>query len=172
MGFLAERTIKNLKFLVFSGSLYYLFINKIMSISPAQGPSMLPTIAVTGDFLLYDLFYWKFKELERFSMFVFESPEAPDRMVVKRILGLEGDEIFVDPTVSNDKIIVPKGHVWMQGDNYLISNDSRFYGAGKTRFWLILVPIGLLRGKVIKKFRPFWNGEQQASFEIKSTKLK
>ena len=37
---------------------------------------------------------------------------------------------------------VPKGHVWLQGDNLHNSTDSRHYGA---------VPAGLLRGRVALK---------------------
>jgi Signal peptidase, peptidase S26 len=35
---------------------------------------------------------------------------------------------------------VPRGHVWLQGDNLLLSRDSREYGP---------VPLALLRGRVI-----------------------
>lgn len=37
---------------------------------------------------------------------------------------------------------VPKGHVWLQGDNTLNSTDSRLYGS---------VPYNLLQGRVFFK---------------------
>ncbi len=41
--------------------------------------------------------------------------------------------------------VVPKGHVWLQGDNYHNSTDSRHYGP---------IPYSLLRGKVFYKIWP------------------
>ncbi|KAL6570552.1 Mitochondrial ATP-independent inner membrane protease subunit 1a [Orobanche gracilis] len=35
--------------------------------------------------------------------------------------------------------MVPKGHVWIQGDNIFASNDSRHFGS---------IPYGLILGKV------------------------
>lgn len=37
---------------------------------------------------------------------------------------------------------VPKGHVWLEGDNILSSNDSRFYGP---------VPEASLKGRVLAR---------------------
>lgn len=42
---------------------------------------------------------------------------------------------------------VPKGHVWLQGDNFHNSTDSREYGA---------VPYAVLRGRVVCKIWPPW----------------
>lgn len=37
---------------------------------------------------------------------------------------------------------VPKGHVWVCGDNLTASRDSRVYGP---------VPIGLVKGRIVAK---------------------
>ena len=61
----------------------------------------------------------------------------------------EGDKVITG--VSGAKSIgqydvktttVPRGHVWLQGDNPLHSHDSRHYGT---------VPVGLILGKVTWK---------------------
>ncbi|KZW03805.1 LexA/Signal peptidase [Exidia glandulosa HHB12029] len=58
--------------------------------------------------------------------------------VAKRIIGLPGDVVLIDPLdVARGHFLVPKGHVWLAGDNASNSNDSRNYGP---------VPIGLLKG--------------------------
>ena len=104
---------------------------------------MLPHFNTHGDFVLVDLLFWKYKKLELGSIMVYASPAEPDKLVVKRLLGLPGDCVFIDPTVSKtERITVPEGHVWMVGDNYAASNDSRHYGP---------VPIGLLKGKIVRR---------------------
>ena len=42
---------------------------------------------------------------------------------------------------------IPQGHVWLQGDNYYNSTDSRHYGP---------VPYAVLRGRVVLKVWPLW----------------
>ena len=58
------------------------------------------------------------------------------------MLGRQGDHIEV-PTAGNFggsmRVRVPKGHLWLQGDNKDNSTDSRDYGP---------VPYALLKGKV------------------------
>ena len=43
------------------------------------------------------------------------SPENPDRMLVKRILALEGDVVKTLPPYPDQEIVVPQGHVWVEG---------------------------------------------------------
>ncbi|CAJ0844539.1 16125_t:CDS:2 [Entrophospora sp. SA101] len=54
-----------------------------------------------------------------------------------------GDFICVDPTLKDRTYInVPKGHIWIQGDNMNNSIDSRSYGP---------VPHALIRGRVFAR---------------------
>lgn len=55
---------------------------------------------------------------------------------------------------------VPRGHVWLEGDNLTESRDSRMYGP---------VPMGLIRGKVVARWWP-WGEEwrlEGAGFAIR-----
>ena len=100
---------------------------------------MLPTFNIIGDWVMTDYLFWKLSPLERDSLMVFVAPYNPDKLVVKRLVGLPGDEFIVNEN-STKRITVPPGHVWMLGDNLLSSRDSRSYGP---------VPIGLLKGKIM-----------------------
>ncbi|KAI8833557.1 peptidase S24/S26A/S26B/S26C [Chytridium lagenaria] len=114
-------------------------------ITMCTGPSMLPTFNIGGDIVLVEYVSWKwFRKLERGEVVVAISPLTPTRAVCKRVLGLPGDKVLVDPTKSvTDFVTVSikllyddnggegdssQRHVWLQGDNLNNSTDSRKYG--------------------------------------------
>ena len=108
------------------------------------GPSMLPTFAATGDVVLEDRFSVLLgRPFARGDLITFVSPANPSHIVCKRILGLPGDVVCVDPTgtvaPSDEHVVIPRGHVWVQGDNADNSRDSRYYGP---------LSMGLVRGFV------------------------
>jgi len=61
--------------------------------------------------------------------------------VCKRVLGLPGDQVLH----YRGLIVVPDGHLWVEGDNPSNSADSRQYGA---------VPAGLVLGRVVARIWP------------------
>jgi len=95
---------------------------------------MLPTLADHGEYVIEDRFsLWLFPgSLRRGELIVLQSPIEPGRSICKRIIGMPGDVICVDPTgkyaPSSEHVIIPKGHVWISGDNAAYSRDSRLYG--------------------------------------------
>jgi inner membrane protease subunit 1 len=87
--------------------------------------------------------------LERGNLVTAISPFDPTHQVLKRVIGLPGDTICVDPTgerrnARDEWCTVPKGHVWIAGDNASNSTDSRDYGP---------VPLALIKGKVVGRVR-------------------
>ena len=60
-------------------------------------------------------------------------------------------------TATYEHTVVPKGHVWLLGDNPDESIDSRHYGP---------VPIGLIQGKAICKLLPL--SEMFSNFKLKT----
>ncbi|KAJ3305087.1 hypothetical protein HDV03_002014 [Kappamyces sp. JEL0829] len=123
----------------------HLLSYNVVSIGFCEGPSMLPTFNVAGDIVLVDMFAWKYRGIPWGSIIVFTSPENPEKRVTKRVIGLPGDTILVDPTnraSPRKSITIPEGHVWTQGDNYDYSNDSRSYGP---------LPMGLIKGRVVAR---------------------
>jgi inner membrane protease subunit 1 len=120
----------------------------------AGGPSMLPTMSIVEYVLEEKIRHeWYPQTLHRGDVVTYLSPINPHHLICKRILGLPGDVVLVDPTTLPDPsrvdassqldgahVKVPKGHVWVQGDNATASRDSRMYGP---------VPISLIRGRLI-----------------------
>lgn len=114
------------------------------------GPSMEQTL-LNGDIMILDKISYRFSEIKRFDIVVIDSE---DNLIIKRIIGLPGDEIHYDEnklyingeyykedyldgdTITIDfslnKIIntdnIPKGYYFVLGDNREESKDSRIIG--------------------------------------------
>ena len=73
-----------------------------------------------------------------------KSVNNPKENLCKRVLGVEGDIIY-NPLTSQTTLI-PKGHIWIQGDNTSNSTDSRHYGP---------IPYNMLIGKIFMRVVPF-----------------
>lgn len=129
-------------------------------IDPVQtiGPSMLPTIDVTPSLYLAERISPRFGKAAQGDIVILRSPRNPRMCITKRLVGLEGDTItYVADPNKDDKqetVVVPKGHVWIEGDNKYKSNDSRNFGP---------VPYGLIESRLfwkvspLKDFGSFWN---------------
>ncbi|GAB4846687.1 hypothetical protein Ancab_025693 [Ancistrocladus abbreviatus] len=113
------------------------------------GPSMLPTLNMKGDVLLSERVSHRLGKVEVGDVILVKSPENPLKTLTKRVAGMEGDRItfLVDPrnTDISATVVVPKGHVWIQGDNIYASKDSRHFGP---------VPYGLIEGKAFFRVWP------------------
>ncbi|KAG8386496.1 hypothetical protein BUALT_Bualt03G0154600 [Buddleja alternifolia] len=124
-------------------SILHLTDTYICSPTLVYGPSMLPTLNFTGDVLLVDKLSPLLGKVGTGDVVLVRSPENPRKTITKRVLGMEGDRVtfLLDPAHSarSHSLVVPKGHVWIQGDNIYASNDSRHVGP---------IPYGLILGRV------------------------
>ncbi len=128
--------------------------------------SMVPTLEV-GDRVLANKFVYRFTEPERRDIVVFDSvDEDDDQTLIKRVVGVAGDEIQVQGGVLyvNDEAqeepylndadqsrgfygptVVPEGHIFVMGDNRGNSADSRVFGP---------LPLENLKAEAFMRFWP------------------
>ena len=100
------------------GDFFSFALRARLSHSQVAGPSMVPTMAVTGEWVL-ETRWISAKKLSRGDLVTYVSPLDPSRVVCKRLIGLPGDVVCVDPTgtaaPSTEHVVIPKGHVWLAG---------------------------------------------------------
>ncbi|TKS70036.1 Mitochondrial inner membrane protease subunit 1 [Collichthys lucidus] len=108
-----------------------------------SGPSMEPTI-VNHDVVFSERMSRHLCKIQKGDIVIAKCPFDPHMNICKRVIGLEGDKVCTsDPSdLFKAHTYVPKGHVWLEGDNLRNSNDSRNYGP---------IPYALIRGQMLLK---------------------
>lgn len=121
----------------------------VLGIVFPRGPSMLPALNMAGDVLLTDKVSARRGWVAPGDVVLLLSPEDPRKIVIKRVLGMEGDAVTYPVDAGNSDasktVVVPQGHIWVQGDNIYASHDSRQFGP---------VPYGLVKGKMSYRIWP------------------
>ncbi|XP_055995626.1 mitochondrial inner membrane protease subunit 1-like isoform X2 [Ostrea edulis] len=117
-----------------------LFANRVAWTMDLTGDSMHPTIH-SSDKALIEYISVSNHRLQKGDIVISKSPYRPSSLICKRLVGMEHDKIIKE----DGKIVkVPKGHVWLEGDNKAESEDSRDYGP---------VPYGLLESRIFFRVR-------------------
>lgn len=133
---------------------------------------MEPTL-FSNNILLTERITTRFHRPNRGDIIIAISPTNPEQYICKRVIGLPGDKVIIEQTpsadmqnVANDldnknttntaattsntsttKIVdyVPRGFVWIEGDNQKNSSDSRYYGP---------IPLGLVKSRAVCRIWP------------------
>lgn len=147
------------------------FTEHVAHIGRIEGISMKPTLNPDNslgwtDFVLI----WKYgvKNAEKLhvgDVVLLRSPKNPDRILVKRVLGVEGDEIITRSPYPRPTAKIPASHLWVEGDNVFHSIDSNTFGP---------ISVGLVLGKathVIFPFKRFGAIPSNTSREARLNKL-
>jgi len=130
-------------------SIVYVVNNYVAELTSCIGPSMLPTINKAGDLVLSEHLTFLFRDPKVGDVVLCKSPKDPKQVVCKRVVGMPYDMVRTTKGKNGPpvEVIVPRGHVWIEGDNPKNSTDSRYYGP---------VPQALIRGRVLFKIWPIW----------------
>lgn len=127
---LKVKTGFSLALLMILGIAVFYFLNfKTVVVS---GQSMEPTF-FSGRRLLASSAYWLIGGLKRNDIVVIKSEDSHE-YIIKRLYRLEGEKVDWlnvpdDWSLTRGEYVVPKGHVFVLGDNRAVSEDSRKFGA-------------------------------------------
>lgn len=124
---------------------------------------MEPTLH-SKNILLTERVSTRFHNPRRGDIIIAVSPTDPKQFICKRIIGIPGDRIVLkNNTPATDAAAdtavvastkknfidfteyVPRGFIWIEGDNSENSSDSRYYGP---------IPQGLVKSRVVCRLWP------------------
>ncbi len=143
----------------------FLAINAVSARVRVDGFSMLPTLH-NGEFVLVNRLAYRFGQSERGDIIVFRFPVNPKEDLIKRVIGLPGEDIVITDghvyvngallvegyIAASPKYVgnwnVPEDHLFVLGDNRNDSSDSHSWG---------LVPLENVVGKAVLVYWPFDN---------------
>ncbi len=168
----AEILFEWLEIFIISVAAVFILFSFVARIAVVDGNSMYPTLSHNDKLLVRQIFYTP----KQGDIVVCQSENyGLDKPLVKRIIATEGQKVrldrenwkiyvngfpldepylvigegaMVDWQYDTDEIVVPKGHVFVMGDNRNNSLDSRFYGVG-------FIDERYIIGQVIYRFLPF-----------------
>lgn len=97
------------------------------SMAPALNPG---TETTTNDVVLMQKYNVKKPNaLHKGDVIMFRSPLEPERLLTKRVIGTQGDLIVPrNPNYPKDVALIPRNHLWVEGDNLFHSIDSNNFG--------------------------------------------
>ncbi|KYK60861.1 Mitochondrial inner membrane protease subunit 1 [Drechmeria coniospora] len=151
----------------------HLTFTHLLQVSPAQGPSMLPTFSVDGDWIVADMTSRRGRGVSVGDLVLYKIPIFAAQHGVKRVVAMPGDYVSLGTPGERgeEQMIqvrpipspcllpsresrqsdgrngqVPEGHCWIVGDNLPASRDSRQFGP---------LPLALVQGKIIAKILPW-----------------
>lgn len=110
----------------FSQHVYQPYFITGMSMTPTFNPG---TETLINDIALVKKYGLKNKNnLSRGDIILFRSPIDPEKILTKRIIGLQGDSINCLAKYPKSRTTIPRNHLWVEGDNEFHSIDSNDFG--------------------------------------------
>jgi signal peptidase I len=159
--------------IIFAALMAILIVVFVVQPVKVEGTSMQPRLE-NDERIFVNKFKYNFEPIQRGDIVVFWFPDEPSKSFIKRVIGLPGETIGMDPlghitingvpidesylapernqaarerwrTVRDDWKVVKQHYYFVMGDNRDASNDSRSWG---------LVPEKYIYGKAMFRYWP------------------
>jgi signal peptidase I len=136
--------LETLQTIILAVVLYFL-IDTVVARVRVENISMRPTLQA-GEFILVNKFSYRTGEISRGDIVVFHYPQNPAEDYIKRVIGIADDDVLIEsgrlivnghlisedyissPPVYGGEWKVPKGFIFVLGDNRNQSSDSHSWG--------------------------------------------
>ncbi|KAK4886468.1 hypothetical protein RN001_002739 [Aquatica leii] len=118
-----KKTLKTLGYVIQYGCIAHCVFKYLGDIVVCSGDSMEPTV-YSNDVVIIEHISPRCKNIENGDVVIAKCPTNPKQYVCKRVIGLPGDRVKTTFDISH---VVPRGHVWLEGDNKDNSSDSRVH---------------------------------------------
>ncbi|PPQ67808.1 hypothetical protein CVT26_007055 [Gymnopilus dilepis] len=124
--------------------------NYFFHVKTVSGRSMQPTLNPDSSGWKDVALFSKFavhtnQDYGRDDIVTLRSPEDPGRVLIKRIIAMEGDIVQTLPPYPDKEVRIPEGYVWVEGDEHFLSADSNRFGP---------VPRALIQSKLVMLLWP------------------
>ncbi|KAF1954397.1 LexA/Signal peptidase, partial [Byssothecium circinans] len=123
------------------------FVSLDTVIGSSMAPTLSPDAHETGrrDWIVIQRNTRNGQAIKRGDVVTLWKPHRPEEISIKRVIGVEGDVVFPRRGYAVDegkgRVVVPRGHVWVEGDNWRKSYDSCDFGP---------VSLGLVDGRAVR----------------------
>jgi len=108
----------------------HLIWSKCFSIGATIGPSMLPTINASGDWVLISKFHTRGREVRVGDVVSFKHPhDSGDVRIIKRVIGLPGDFVVTDPSDGTGYMLQVRDEEFIRLPGTTTDDGSRYQRA-------------------------------------------
>ncbi|KAJ7499038.1 signal peptidase, partial [Mycena latifolia] len=134
-----------------------LLLTNFYTIKQVNGRSMQPALNPDESLLWRDIAVFDRVSIQnlryaRGDIVALRSPSNAKHELVKRIIAIEGDTVRTLRPYPELEVLVPQGHVWVEGDAFHTESDSNSFGP---------VPLGLVDSRLVCLIWPWWRLSQR-----------
>lgn len=109
------------------------FTQYFYTVKTIRGRSMQPTFnpdtSAWNDVIIFDRFSVNSgKPILRGDIVSLRDPIRYKRTIVKRVVAVSGDVVKTLPPYLQPEVLIPEGHIWVEGDEPFHSLDSNSFG--------------------------------------------
>ncbi|KII95227.1 hypothetical protein PLICRDRAFT_128814, partial [Plicaturopsis crispa FD-325 SS-3] len=105
----------------------YFYVPRMVTGRSMQ-PTLNPDTSAWRDIVIFDRFsVGMLRKYNRGDLVAVRSP-VENKLLIKRIIAVEGDVVKTLPPYPDKEVLVPRGRIWIEGDESFRTDDSNRFG--------------------------------------------